>query len=236
MCYLNAVLISLLLFVACDHGLSCELESYKSWFKEIYDQNESESSVDFEFYKDVAEITREETKLWRVLDLDNNSPNTIQLTNGQVMELASARCRDALSLLTLNSAGKFHPIDESEQHVHDTMCSKYCLVTDRLREEAMKLSRCSCLELSTQRNNLLYHKTGDFCHANSGRILCNEKIEWCGIWGCSLEDFHCPRREYNRKYIPFRGNGWECGSGIMNLPLSPAHLFAGIIVGLFVLL
>ena len=235
MCSPTTILSTLVLFLNFDLSVSCELESYNSWFDDIYDQSESDSPVDFEFYKDVAEVTREETKLWRILDLNNNSPSTIRLTNGQVMELTSERCRDALSLLTLNSAGEHYPIDESEQHVHDAMCSKYCMVSDRLREEAMILTGCNCLELSTHPHDLLYHKTGDFCLASSGRILCNEKIEWCGIWGCTLKDFHCPRREYNRKYIPFRGNGWECGSGIVNLPLSPWHILSGI-VGLFIFL
>jgi hypothetical protein len=35
------------------------------------------------------------------------------------------------------------------------------------------------------------------CKSNG--LVC-DKLEFCGIWGCRLDDFMCPRYEWNKKY------------------------------------
>lgn len=56
-----------------------------------------------------------------------------------------------------------------DKHIYDAMCASECTLSDSIREEAMDLSGCSCLQLSTQPSDATYHTEGDWCVANSGR-------------------------------------------------------------------
>ena len=206
-------LLRILIIVDATSGSNCDLEKYREWFDDLFVHKTGTAMETF--YSDIALIKRSDKLLWKLFDLDKNNPfaYTEPLRNGQVMELSTKRCQESIKGNQYMIAGKHHPAKQSDQEVHDAMCSSYCLINDDLRIGAMNTSSCNCLQLSTQPNHISYHKEGDFCSMNSGIILCNDKIEWCGVWDCLLEDFQCMRREYNRKEIPFRGFGWECSSG-----------------------
>ena len=62
------------------------------------------------------------------------------------------------------------------------------------------------MALSTQRGEASWVKDGDWCSHNSARMLC-EIIGFCGIWECKIDDFMCPRHEYNKKVISLKGYG-----------------------------
>ena len=183
----------------------CDFESYKVWFDEFYETDKS-----IKFYEAIPKISRSHQALWQILNLENVAVENVRLSNGQAMHIAEHFCRNEINGNIFDIAGKHFPIEQADQQVHDAMCSKYCLLNDSLRSTAMTQSKCTCLELSTQTNDLTFRRYGDFCHANSGDILCETKPEWCGTWHCSIEDFHCTRREYNRRKIPMRGYGSEC--------------------------
>ena len=139
-----------------------------------------------------------------------NLPTPFLLSNGQTMELSGYSCQTLLRQLKLEIAGDHGPV--SPQSIFGEMCHMHCLFNDELRQQALDMSQCTCLQLSSQKEDLQYHKRGDWCHFNSGRLLCTE-LERCGIWNCRLEDFHCPRREYDRMYILGKGLGGDCSAG-----------------------
>lgn len=188
----------------------CNKTAYESWYDIPY-ENEY--------------IIRQ---LWKYLDFEKNGFDkySFSLKKGQVMELTSIRCQESIRQLRLNLAGKHGPV--SDQQIYDKMCSKFCITNDKLREEAMNYSNCNCLELSTQPEELSFHIEGDWCHMNTGRILCHE-LERCGVWNCNLVDFHCPRREYNTHFVPLKGYGNVCSNAILLLPLRGAWLFASLV-------
>jgi hypothetical protein len=144
------------------------------------------------------------------------------LTNGVAMERAATRCQIALQQLKLDLAGRQGPVED--WNALDAMCSDYCLESDDLHNQAMALSHCECLELSTQDGDLSYHIEGDWCRRNSGRLLCNE-LDRCGVWDCRLGDFMCPRHEYNQMRITLRNLG-SCS------PAGRAAAGAGAVLGL----
>lgn len=43
-----------------------------------------------------------------------------------------------------------------------------CIEVDKIVQEAMFVSECSCLQLSTQPGDFSYHGKGDLCHKNTG--------------------------------------------------------------------
>ena len=63
--------------------------------------------------------------------------------------------------------------------------------------------------------DISYKIEGDLCHHNSARLLC-EILGQCGEWECTLQDFMCPRYEYNRRIIPYKGYGDCISSGFIN--------------------
>merc|ERR1712146_40564 len=65
---------------------------------------------------------------------------------------------------------------------------------------------CTCLELSTNKTDASFRVEGDWCLHNSARLLC-DLLGFCGIWGCRIDDFMCPRYEWNKKLIPLKGLG-----------------------------
>ena len=212
------LLLSLVFYVeSSEQESQCNLQAFKVWFDGLYDSSNNT------FYEDVTLLARSDKKLWQVLNLEAKPNQNQNLSNGQVMYLTAHQCTIEIKGNIFGVAGKHYPIEKSDQQVHDAMCSNYCLINDELRSYAMRESKCNCLELSTQPDDLSFHVTGDFCLASSGRILYEEKEKWCGLWPCLLEDFHCFRREYNRQKIPFRGYGWECSP-------SSLHQASGIIL------
>jgi hypothetical protein len=131
-----------------------------------------------------------------------------RLTNGIALDLVSEKCKIEFQNLRRYYAGKSGPI--SIQDSYDVMCSLYCLESDNLHVVAMTNSSCSCLQLSTPISDPSYNGIiGDYCHANSARRLCKQ-IGYCGVWNCRIDDFMCPRHEFNKKKIPLRGQASSC--------------------------
>jgi len=126
------------------------------------------------------------------------------LSKGLALELAVAKCANRFKLLQNFKSGKGGPIDI--QNVWKAMCTDECMQSDVMHQEAMAASDCSCLELSTQENEPSYRVPGDWCLHNSARMLC-DKLGFCGVWGCRIDDFMCPRYEWNKKTIAYKGPG-----------------------------
>ena len=144
------------------------------------------------------------------------------LTKDLARQLAVAACTKDFDLLYYYLAGRVGPIDI--QHSYKIMCRDVCLSSDDIHEEAMAYSGCSCLELSTQISDSSYHIEGDFCRENTARLLC-DLVGYCGIWDCSIDDFMCPRYEWNKKYIPFKGIG-TCNRGAAHKTMHPSLLLS----------
>lgn len=85
----------------------------------------------------------------------------------QALEVVSSSCRVMMDTLRLDRAGRNGPVPD--KYIYDVMCANECTLSDAIREEAMELSSCTCLELSTQPSDPTYHTAGDWCVANSGR-------------------------------------------------------------------
>lgn len=128
----------------------------------------------------------------------------IVLTNGLALELAVAACTNRFTLLHTYKAGRSGPI--TIQDTYKVMCKADCLESDQLHQDAMEASECSCLELSTQSSDTSYHIEGDWCNENTARLLCS-MTGYCGVWNCRIDDFMCPRYEWNKKSIPLKGPG-----------------------------
>lgn len=127
-----------------------------------------------------------------------------RLFNQLALQIAYSMCRQRMKALITFKAGRIGPIDD--QTTYDLMCSPYCLENDAIHQSAMAYSGCNCLELSTQPGESAYFTAGDWCRHNTGRMQC-DILGFCGIWNCKLEDYMCPRYEYNKRDIEFRGPG-----------------------------
>jgi hypothetical protein len=134
------------------------------------------------------------------------------LTNKLALTLAVAACQRRFNNLELFRAGRLGPVNIQDSY--KIMCKPDCMESDNIHQQVMELTGCDCLELSTQTSDPSYHKKGDWCDHNSARILCNS-LGYCGTWKCKLDDFMCPRYEWNKKYIPFKGYG-TCIRGKQN--------------------
>ena len=153
------------------------------------------------------------------------------LTNELALNLAVEACREKFDDLDLFLAGRSGPI--TIQKGYTVMCSNECLQSDSIHQDAMSFSGCSCLELSTQPQDLAYNMEGDWCRHNSALILC-DKLEFCGIWGCRLDDFMCPRYEWNKKYIELKGIG-TCAIGEASKLTNISYtLMSTVIITLFI--
>ncbi|CAN0394190.1 unnamed protein product [Ectocarpus sp. 12 AP-2014] len=161
-------------------AFTCNVTLYDQWYDSPYSGALLEDLVDFWIFPDA------------------------ELTNGQALEVVSSTCRVMMDTLRLDRAGRNGPVQD--KYIYDVMCANECTLSDSIREEAMELSSCTCLELSTQSSNPIYHTEGDWCVENSGRILC-ETFGQCGAWHCRISDFMCPRYEYNKQTVPHRGKG-----------------------------
>ena len=117
-----------------------------------------------------------------------------------------------MKAIKLGLSGRHGPV--SEQAVYDVMCMEFCTVNDLYRFQAMQRSGCTCMELSTKPDEIGFSRPGDWCRENSGRMMC-EELERCGTWECEMEDFLCPRLEYNTLSVDLRGSADEQGcSGV----------------------
>lgn len=211
------------LYDNCDQGgpetmtqSKCNRTAFNNWYNQPFTEQLMSKSLQYE----VKKLSRVDKKLWDLLNLESVSSRgsfeqplftEISFSNGQAMELLGDSCQKSLTQLKLDLSGSHGPV--SDQSIHETMCSNSCLQSDKLRNLAMNASKCSCLELSTQRNKISYSMQGDWCRLNSGMILCKE-LERCGEKDCHLDDFNCLRLQYNEKNVFGKGYGGECGFGI----------------------
>ena len=239
-------------FVALEHNImaqessDCNITAYSEWHSSNLKDTEHIPLSLYQLRTDLLNIDRQ-TKVWRIMDFDRTRddfvklyggrrPKRLNITNGQAMEASSVWCKENIQSIKDSSAGGHGPPQpdgclSADYHgnflltVHDAMCMNYCLSSDSLRAEAIILSQCNCLELSTKEDEISYTREGDFCLKNSGHLLC-EKI---GLDTCNkcdeLKDFTCARREYDAIQVPLRGYGNECSGCAM--PLNSA-LFVGI--------
>ncbi|KAF0745382.1 hypothetical protein Ae201684P_011502 [Aphanomyces euteiches] len=95
---------------------------------------------------------------------------------GKDIFVQSSLCEASIEYLKLRLAGSFGPVLQSDM------------------QSAMSQSHCTCTELSSDS-----YITQDFCRQNSARMLCSI-LGVCGTWGCSLNDFMCPRYDWDRLY------------------------------------
>jgi hypothetical protein len=161
---------------------TCKLGEYKKWKSEDY-RGTLVSDANF----------------WRY-----QTQSQIKLTNELALEMALDQCTRLFNSLYYYRAGRMGPINIQDSY--KIMCRAYCLENDRLHEEAMATSGCSCAELSTQKDDPAWTKEGDWCYHNSARLLC-DIVGYCGVWNCRIDDFMCPRYEWNKKTIPLKGPG-----------------------------
>ena len=133
--------------------------------------------------------------------------NQILLTQELALALSLDSCKKSFRNLYDFEAGRNGPIDI--QHSFKAMCTPTCLESDILIQSIMLYTSCSCLELSTQPNDMLYTSEGDLCQQNSARLLC-ELVGYCGVWQCNIGDFMCPRFEFNKKRIPLKNKLGSC--------------------------
>ena len=126
------------------------------------------------------------------------------LSKGLALELAVAKCLNRFKLLQNFKAGKGGPVDI--QNVWKAMCTDECMQSDVMHQDAMDSTGCTCVELSTNKSAPSFRVEGDWCNHNSAKMLC-DKLGFCGIWGCAVDDFMCPRYEWNKKTIPLKGPG-----------------------------
>mmetsp|Transcript_26623 Transcript_26623/g.39553 ORF Transcript_26623/g.39553 Transcript_26623/m.39553 type:complete len:208 (+) Transcript_26623:83-706(+) len=138
-----------------------------------------------------------------------------QLSNGLALQLAYGLCKAHMDNLIDWKAGRHGPVDDIT--THGVMCSKYCLENDEIHLRAMDYSDCSCLELSSQPGDSAFVVEGDWCRHNTGRMQC-EILGMCGFWECRIDDFMCPRYEYNKRSIPYAGPGHCRNAGSMIQP------------------
>lgn len=118
------------------------------------------------------------------------------LTQGLATDISVTKCSLGFSNLFTFAAGRSGPV--TIQNAYRVMCSIPCLESDALHESAMEASGCSCRELSLEDDN--------YCKQNSARLLC-DMLGFCGIWECRVDDFMCPRYEFNKKQIFMKGFG-----------------------------
>lgn len=175
----------------------CNMTAYKHWYFSEYDSGSSLFSL---------------KNFWG-LGSQRWDTITLEITNGVAMEKAADICRLTLVQVKLDMAGRLGPV--KHEYINEAMCSDACVSSDALHEEAMTASNCLCMELSTPDNSPLYHIEGDWCRRNSARLMC-DIFDMCGRWECSLEDFMCPRYEYNTLYDRILERYGSC-SGAMGL-------------------
>lgn len=140
-----------------------------------------------------------EPEFWRY-----QAQTQFQLTNGLALDFAVQKCKRRLENLIYFKSGRHGPVDP--QNSWKSMCHMFCQYSDQIHYDAMCYTGCTCLTLSTQRGEDSWTKDGDWCSHNSARMLC-EILGYCGVWNCRIDDFMCPRHEYNKRVIALKGYG-----------------------------
>ena len=186
------------------------MEAFHSWKAETY-----QNTLSSPFLQALIKVERSNSKLWKAMRFDERSHSLflagkIFPTQGEIMDSSGILCKQSLTNLPLLDSGT-HESPMMDQRVHEVMCSEFCLINDLLRNEAMNVTGCSCLELSLQSDDPLFKFDGSFCFENSARYLCSE-LGRCGKWDCELEDFQCKRMEYDRIDVPLKGKGGQCST------------------------
>ncbi|KAF0684748.1 Aste57867_23263 [Aphanomyces stellatus] len=112
--------------------------------------------------------------------------------DGKAMFVLSSTCEASIQYLKQRLAGRFGPVLQSDMEI--VMCSDACVQSDVMHQGAMDRSHCLCSQLSTDS-----FISNDFCRQNSARLLCSI-LGVCGTWECKMEDFMCPRYDWDRMY------------------------------------
>jgi hypothetical protein len=192
-------------------GSDCSKTAYSEWHSRQLTEGTPLNLN--ELRTDLLQVDRSQKDAWRIMnfDMEHNDfltrydgkrPESLTITMGQAMELSSAWCRDNIYALKGANAGRHGPPSSDrgtptiDNHgalllaVHDAMCSRYCLASDVLRANAIAESKCHCLELSTDLDDITYTKEGDFCLKSSGHLLCNQIEHYFYVCKqCELKDF-----------------------------------------------
>eukprot|EP00981_Chlorochromonas_danica_P010370 scaffold3161_cov247-Ochromonas_danica.AAC.5 len=161
---------------------TCNLTRYQQWLNEEY-----------------SGVLASDSTFWIY-----QTQSQIVLNNFFALNLAVRDCTRMFQQLTYYRAGRMGPV--TVQDAYKIMCRTYCLQSDEIHQKAMNVSGCSCLELSTQEDEVAYKVPGDWCSHNTARLLCDQ-VGYCGVWDCRIDDFMCPRYEWNKKVIPYKGPG-----------------------------
>ena len=165
------------------------MTKYYEWFEEPFTELDQ-----------TLTIPATNQRWWDITHYGDNQLFTLK--NGHAMEVLGTKCREYLKAINVGLAGQHGPVPE--QAIYDVMCTEFCNYNDLLRVEALQQSGCTCMDLSTKEHAIGYSRPGDWCRENSGKILC-EELDRCGVWECQLEDFSCPRQEYNTINVELRG-------------------------------
>ena len=168
-----------LLLFQLSHCIGCNYTAYQSWQLQRY-----------------LGILSKDPNFWRY-----QTQTQFVLTKGLALELVVAKCQNEFTVLQTYKAGRSGPV--TVQYAFKAMCSSYCMEADELSNQALDVTGCSCLELSTQKSSPFYQYEGDWCRHNTARLLC-DILGYCGVWNCRIDDFMCPRYEWNKKFIPLK--------------------------------
>ena len=217
---------------------SCNRTAYKSWAQKTV------ASIVMEDGSSLG-VTRETIQnFWgfaSVFWLDEAVP----LKRGVAMMKGARYCRLAMTQLKYDMAGS-HGMIKTE-FVRDVMCNPMCTESDILHEFALEVSGCTCDELSTPEESWAWHEEMDFCQRNSARMMCKvrmnklrkkevkimpsliwlsflrlpyflQEFDFCGTWECPMEDFMCPRYEFEGQKSRLRSMG--CSAALSSKPLN----------------
>lgn len=132
-----------------DDGTVCNATLYDGWYYSPYSGALLDDLTDFWLFSDA------------------------ELTNGQALEVVSSTCLVMMNTLRLDRAGRNGPV--ADKYIYDIMCADECILSDSIRERAMAITGCTCLQLSTQPSDPTYHSPGDWCTANTGRCVARER-------------------------------------------------------------
>ncbi len=219
---------------------ACNNTAYTEWHStQLENTNHLPISL-HQLRLDLLQVDRSQKEIWRAMNFDQEHdeflslysgrrPKRLEISNGQVMEISTAWCKQEIYSLKESCAGGHGPpqsggyLSTTDYHgdylltVHDTMCESYCLASDKLRSEAIAVSKCNCIELSTQQDEISYTREGDFCLKHSGYLLWDQIDNFSDICkDCELKNFTCARREYDSIKVPLKGYGNECnGVGML---------------------
>jgi hypothetical protein len=186
-----------------EYPIECNRSLYQEWADIVYDG-----------------FLASDSEFWRYQNTDN-----FRLTNGLALELAAKKCKDKFEVLYQFKAGRSGPIDV--QNCYKAMCKNECTESDKIHVSVMQYTGCKCMDLSTKPEEMSYHIPGDWCRHNSARLLC-DIVGYCGIWECELNDFMCPRLEWNKKWIDFKGYG-HCDRSSASPSYQSSLLLSGIL-------